>query len=107
MFQTKESIGENKVITNEELAKKVNEKEEETIFLRDRLSQLDKKLDQVEEKTKEVKDKDEGKKKELAIEDEVPKLDPILIEEPFLKALKALSGKPLECIPTFIGKIEP
>ena len=53
--------------------------------------------------TEEVKRKVERKKKEVAIEDEEPTLDPILIEEPFLKVLKSMSEKVLGGIPLFSG----
>lgn len=104
-----ESIGESIMVTNAEIAKKVDEKEEENRLLKARLAQLEQKVD---DKTEEVKDKieeknKEDKNKEVLIEDEVSKPDPLLIEEPFLKALKALSGKALEGIPIFSGKMEP
>ena len=83
MFQTKESVGETTTVTNVELAKKMNEQEEENRLLKDRLAQLEEKLDQVEENTDEVKGKVEGKKKEVAIEDEAPTPHPMLQEEPF------------------------
>ena len=63
MFQAEESVGETKMVTNVELEKKVTQKEEENKLLKNRLSQLEEKLDQVEEMTKEVKCKVEGKKK--------------------------------------------
>lgn len=42
----------------------------------------------------------------MAIEDEEPTPDLVLIEEPFSKALKAMSGKAPEGIPLFSGKME-
>lgn len=94
------------MVTNTKLAKKVHEQEEETKSLRERLAQLEDKLDHVEEKTDEVKEKFEGKQPEVGVEDEVPTPDPILTEAPFLKALKDMSGKALEDIPLFSGKME-
>ena len=64
-------------------------------------------MDQVEENIDEIKEKVDGKWLEFFIEDEVPTPYPILIEEPFLKALKAMSGKELEVISLFSGKMEP
>lgn len=111
MFQPLESVGENKtststcaMVTNTKLAKKVEDQEEENRLLRERLTQLELKVDEVDVKAEEEKEMIEGKKKEIPLDDEVPKLDPVLVEEPFLKALKALSGKALEGIPIFNGK---
>lgn len=42
------------MVKNVELTKKVNEKEEENIFVRDRLTQLEEKLEWVEEMTEKV-----------------------------------------------------
>ena len=47
------------------------------------------------------------KGKVVAEEDIIPEPDPVLQEEPFLKALKAMSGKSLEGVPLFSGKMEP
>lgn len=63
MFQTKESVGEITMVTNIELEKKVIEQEEENRFLKNRLAQLEEKVNQVEETTKEVKGKAKGNKK--------------------------------------------
>lgn len=49
----------------------------------------------------------EGKGKLLAIEDETPILDPVIENEPFLKALKAMSARTLEGVPLFSGKKDP
>ena len=47
MFQEEEeSFGESTMVTNVELPKKVDEQEEENRFLKARLTQLDKKVDE-------------------------------------------------------------
>lgn len=48
-------------------------------------------MDKVDEKAEEVKDKIGEKKKEILLKDEVLEPDPILTQEPFLKALNTLS----------------
>ena len=53
------------------------------------------------------KEEQESKRgKEIAKEEVVPEPDPILNEEPFLKAIKALGGKALEGVPLFNGKMD-
>lgn len=84
----------------------MSKKEEENRLLKYRLAQLEEKLDQVEETTKEVKGKVEGKNKKIAIENEKPIPDPILIEELVMKAIKSMSGKALEVIALLNEKLE-
>lgn len=67
---------------------------------------LEQKLGVVEVTTTKVSGNIDEKGKMLAIEDEVPAPDPIIDQEPFLKALKAMSGKSLEGVPLFSGKME-
>lgn len=95
------------MVTNAKLAKKVEDQEEEYRALRERLDQLAMKLVEVEVKTEEVHDKVGDKGKMVAIEDEVPIPDPIIEKEPFLKALRAMSGKTLEGVALFSGKMDP
>lgn len=54
-----------------------------------------------------MSDKVDDKGKLVAIEDEIPIPDPFLEQEPFLKTLKALSGKTLEGVALFSGKMDP
>lgn len=42
----------------------------------------------------------------MVVEYEMPIQDPMLQEDPFLKAIKALGGKALEGIPLFSEKID-
>lgn len=105
-----ESVGENssRMVTNAMLDKKVEDREEDNRLLRERLAQLESKLDTVENKTEKVTIQvNEGKGKEPIEEDRIPELDPILPEEPFLKASKDLGGKYLEGVPLFHGKMGP
>ncbi|GLJ27819.1 hypothetical protein SUGI_0545980 [Cryptomeria japonica] len=105
-----ESVGENsfRMVTNAELATKLEDQEEENRLLRVRLQQLENKLGEVEDKTEKVTIKiNETKGKEVVEEDDTPELDPIIPEEPFLRAIKALGGKSLERVPLFCGKMEP
>lgn len=70
---------------------------------------LESKLGDIETKAEEVYVKVEGvegKGKEVVEVDKVPTLDPILEQEPFIKALKALSGKSLEAVSLFTSKME-
>ncbi|GLJ08687.1 hypothetical protein SUGI_0093680 [Cryptomeria japonica] len=94
------------MVTNVELAKKVEDQEEENRVLRERLDQLAMKLAKVEVKTEEVHDKVGDQGKIMAIEDEVPMPDPVIEKEPFLKALRAMSGKTLEGVALFSGKMD-
>lgn len=70
--------------------------------LRDKLGEVEEKVELMRNKLKE----DEGKGKEVAEEDKIPKKKLVLVEEPFLRAFKAMSGKSLEWIPLFNGKME-
>ena len=117
MHQSSESVGENTpaqaMVTNAELAKKVEEQEEDNNLLRQRIAKMEQLLGEVQDKADRVKEKidlkeeAEAKEKELELEEEAPAPDPILPEEPFLKALKALSGKALEGVPLFSGQMDP
>lgn len=74
-----------------------------------KLDLLEQKLGEVEVKADEVRNKIEGiedRGKLLAIEDEIPLPDPVIENEPFLKALKAMSGRTLEGVPLFSGKMD-
>lgn len=98
------------MVTNAELAKKVEDQEEENRLLRVKLDLLEQKLGEVEVKVDEASNKiegTEGKGKLIAIEDETPIPDPVIENEPFLKALKAMSGRTLEGVPLFSGKMDP
>lgn len=75
-----------------------------------KLDLLEQKLGEVEVKADEASNKIEGiegKGKLLAIEDETPIPDPVIENQPFLKALKAMSGRTLEGVPLFSGKMDP
>lgn len=103
------SVGEPRMVTNTELEKKVDDQEEENRVLREILVEMESKPRAVEEKTEEVSKKakeSKGKGKSVAVEDEVPELDPILQEEPFLRALKAIGGESLDAVLLFSGKME-
>lgn len=69
-----------------------------------RLEQLEQKLGVMEVMKVEVSRKIEEKGKMVEIEDEVPALDPVIDQEPFLKALKAMSGKSLEGVPLLVAR---
>lgn len=64
--------------TNVELAKKVEDQEEENRELRERLEQLEIKLVLVEVRTREVSDKVDDKGKLVAIQNEIPIPNPVL-----------------------------
>lgn len=103
-----ESTGSSKMVTNTGLSKKVEDQEEENRQLRERLDQLAKKLEAIEDRTKEVNERiDEKEGKDKVVEDEEHEPNLVVEQEPFLKSLKALSGKSLEGIPLFSGKMEP
>lgn len=94
------------MVTNAKLAKQVADQEDENWLLKERLEQLEQKLGVAEVKIVEVSGKIDEKGKMLAIEDKVPVRDPVIDQEPFLKALKEMSGKSLEGVPLFSGKME-
>ena len=106
MFQTaEESVGESNMVTNVELAKEVNEQKERNRLLEETLELMRKRLDEVAGKvTGEAESSSKGEV--VAEEDVIPKLDPPIQEEPFLKSNKALSGKELEGVPVFTGKMD-
>ena len=95
-----ESSGSSIMVTNAELAKRVEEIDEDNRVLREKLDQLEQALNVMRF------DGRIAKEEEVAKEDRIPEPDPILKEDPFLKALKALSGKTLEGVPLFSGKME-
>lgn len=66
------------MVTNAELAKKVDDQEDENRLLKERLEQLDQKLGVMEVMTADVSGKIEEKGKMVAIEDEVLILDPVV-----------------------------
>lgn len=113
MLSPTESSGSSTMVTNAELAKKVEEQEEDNRLLRERLAELERLLSDVQDKVDRVKDKmeqkeeQEAKEKEIELEEEAPTPDPVIPEEPFLKALKAINSKALEGIPLFSGKMDP
>lgn len=96
-----ESSDTSTMVTNVELAKMVEEQEEDNKQLRERIAQLEAAVRSAQFEGRIPKEE------EVAEEDKTPEPDPVLKEEPFLKALKALSGKALEGIPLFSGKMEP
>lgn len=109
LMSSVESIGDNIMVTNAKLERKVDDQEEENRLLKEKLVELESKLGAIETKVDEVLVKvggEEGKGKEVLEIDKVCKPDPILEQEPFPKALKALSGKSLEGLPLFTGKME-
>ena len=66
---------------------------------------MKKDLEEVASKVTGVAESSE-KGKAIAKEDVVLELDPSIQEEPFLKAIKALSGKALEGVPVFACKMD-
>lgn len=73
MFQPTKSVGENTpkslekdkaMVTNAELTKKVDEKEQDNKLLRERLSQMEQLLGEVPDKAKKMKDKIDKKEEE-------------------------------------------
>lgn len=101
MSEEVESSEPPKMVTNVQLAKMVEEQEEDNKSLKERIEQLEAALNQVKLEGKVPKEE------EVAEEEKVPEPDPVLEEDPFLKALKSLSGKGLEGIPLFSGKMDP
>ena len=63
-------------------------------------------MDVVSEEAKKRDEEEGGKGNKVVEEDIVLELDPILQEEHFLKAVKALSDKALEGMPLFTGKMD-
>ena len=101
------SIGSNKMVTNAELAKRVEEQEEllqkENSELKGILAELASKLEYM----KNVVEKKEMKE-EMEEEEDVPNDEEDEIsenEKPFFKALKALGGKSIE-LPMFTGNMD-
>ena len=100
------SIGSSKMVTNAELAKKVEKREELPKVNREMKGILEKLTSKLEHMKNVVK------KKEMKVEEEeeeqVPDDDEDEVsktKKPFFKALKDLGGKPIE-LPMFMGKME-
>lgn len=112
MLSPIESSGSSKMMTNAELAKKVEEQEEDNKSLRERSTQLEQLLSDVQDTADKVKDKmeqkeeQEAKEKEIELEEDAPTPDLVILEEPFFKALKAINSKALEGVPLFSGKMD-
>lgn len=97
------------MVTNAGLARKVTKQRERNRLLEEALMAMKTKIDEVIETIDKVKEKledGEDKGKEVDEEDLIPELDPLLQEEPFLKATKALGDKYLEGMPLFNGKMD-
>ena len=93
-----ELVNESTMVTNVELAKEVIEKKERNRLLEEALEVMESRFDKFAETIDKVKEKigvDENKGKVVDVDDIIPKLDPPLQEEPFLKAMKAFDGKAL------------
>lgn len=84
------------MVTNVELGKEVDEKKGKNRLLGEALEEMKIRLEVVVDvaKGKEGEINDRGN--EIAKEDVVLERDPILNEEPFLKATKAIGGKALK-----------
>lgn len=93
------------MVTNVQLAKEVDEQKERNRLLEEALEEVKQKLDAVVMEARKSEEED-GKGKKVAEEDIIPEPDPILQEEPFLKAIKAFGGKALEGVPLFSGKMD-
>ena len=93
-----------------ELVKKVEEQEEDNKSLRERMTQMEQLLGEVQDKVDRVKEKidlkeeKEGREKEIYLEEEAPTPKIDLPKDLFLKAL---SGKALEEVPLFSGQMDP
>lgn len=98
-------VGSSKMVTNSELAKKVEEQEElyqrESRELKGMLAELTNKLEHIKTMV-EKKETKEEELEEVSVDDESEISE---FEKPFLKALKALGGKSTE-LPTLIGKMD-
>ena len=70
------------------------------------LVEVQEKISRVKEKI-DLKEEKEAREKKIELEEEELKPDLVLPKEPFLKALKALSGKALEGVPLFSGQMDP
>ena len=106
MSEATESVGESMMVTNVQLAKEVDEQKERNWLLEEALEEVKQKLDAVVMEARKREEEEDGKGKKVAEEDIIPEPDPILQEEPFLKAIKALGGKALEGVPLFSGKMD-
>ena len=94
------------MVRNVEVAKEVDEKREKKKVLEESLVEVKLELDAFAKEAKWEEDEEFEKGKEVAEEDVVPKPNPVLNEETFLKAIKALGGKYLEGVPLFSGKMD-
>ena len=97
------------MVANAKLAKEVGEKKEWKKILEEALEEMMTKLEEVakETKKKEQYGESSAKGKEKIIEEDIVlTVDPQLIEESFLKSIKALGHKALERIPLFGGKMD-
>ena len=74
--------------------------------MKNKLDEVVEATDKVKEKLDGGEDKEKDKKKLVDEDDFIPELDPPVQEEPFLKAIKALSGKILEGVPLSSGKMD-
>lgn len=90
---TRESVGELRMMTNAELTKEVDEKKEKNRILEEALEEAKLKLDAIVDVVKKKEEEGNEKGKVKVEEDIVLELEPILNEEPFLKAIKALGRK--------------
>ena len=106
MSEAIESVGESMMVTNVQLAKEVDEQKKRNRLLEEALEEVKQKLDAVAKEARKREEEEDGKGKKVAEEDIIPEPDPILQEEPFLKAIKALGGKALEGVPLFSGKMD-
>ena len=105
MLQSTESVGENTpsgeiedttMVTNIELAKKVEEQEEDNKSLRERLAQMEQLLGEVQDKDDKVKEKidlkeeKEAREKELEFQEEASTPDYVLPLRDILKGIKRI-----------------
>ena len=101
-----ESEGESNMVTNSKIAKEFDEQREKNKVLEKSLRDVKVKLDSFSKVATRKEEEEYEKGKEVVEEDVVPEPNPILNEEPFLKAIKALGGKYLEGVPIFSGKMD-
>lgn len=97
------------MVTNVEIARDLIEQQENNRCLEETMEEMKHKLEEVADTASKMKvqlgeDKDKGKNQ---IEEDIElEPNPPLVEEPFLKVLKALSGKAIEGIPMFTGRMD-
>ena len=73
--------------------------------MKNTLEEVMEETDKVKEKLDIKDDKDKDKGKAIHGDDVIAQIDPLVVEEPFLKTIKDLSGKALEGVPLFSGKM--